>query len=74
MRVCHCYGVTDRDIREAVRSAAAGCCTAPCALRAGLGCGGCRPLVEQLTEATLSERAAPRDPSSSGVHALTMSA
>jgi bacterioferritin-associated ferredoxin len=44
MRVCHCHGVNDREIREAVRSGG-GCCKGDLA---GTGCGGCLPLVQQI--------------------------
>jgi len=41
MLVCHCFGVTDRDIRAAVRRGDE-------AIVAGTGCGGCAPLVEAV--------------------------
>ena len=55
MRVCHCYGITDRDLRAAVRSAASGATDPGCALLAGTSCGGCLPLVEEITEGVLAE-------------------
>ena len=55
MRVCHCHNITDRDIRAAVRSAAAGGSESSCALLAGISCGGCMPLVEEITDAVLAE-------------------
>jgi len=44
MLVCHCYGVTDRDIRDAVRRGDE-------ATVAGTGCGGCLSMVESLVAA-----------------------
>jgi len=44
MRVCHCHGVNDREIREAVRNGG-GCCKGDLA---GTSCGGCLPLVQQI--------------------------
>ncbi|MCP4870370.1 MAG: (2Fe-2S)-binding protein [Proteobacteria bacterium] len=41
MLVCHCFGITDRDIRAAVRRG-------DDATLAGSGCGGCGPLVEAV--------------------------
>ena len=55
MRVCHCHGITDRDLAAAVRSAAQGQAESSCALLAGTSCGGCLPLVEEITEAVLAE-------------------
>jgi len=55
MRVCHCHNITDRDIRSAVRSAAAGGSESSCALLAGSSCGGCMPLVEEITDSVLAE-------------------
>lgn len=49
MRVCHCNDVSDRTIRRLAR---AGACTREVArsCKAGVGCGGCRPLVKALVE------------------------
>jgi bacterioferritin-associated ferredoxin len=55
MRVCHCHNITDRDIRAAVRSAAAGGSESVSALLAGTSCGGCMPLVEEITDSVLAE-------------------
>jgi len=51
MIVCHCRGLSEREIRRAVvegardADAIARCCLA------GAECGGCRPLIEQLLRA-----------------------
>ena len=53
MIVCHCHGVTDREIRRCVRSGA-GCVGAVSeACGAASCCGGCRPLVSKIVEAEL---------------------
>lgn len=59
MIVCHCRGVSDRTIREAVRSGARslGEVTARCG--AAGRCGGCRPLVDLVVRLEL--RAVDRD-------------
>ena len=55
MRICHCYGITDRDLAAAVRSAAQDDREGASALLAGNGCGGCLPLVEAITNKVLAE-------------------
>jgi bacterioferritin-associated ferredoxin len=48
--VCHCKGLTDREIHRAIR---AGACTQREVARecgAGSICGGCRPLIDELLE------------------------
>jgi NAD(P)H-nitrite reductase large subunit len=52
MIVCHCHGVSDRQIRAAVRFEGAACVDdVSAACDAGSGCGGCLPLVEEILEA-----------------------
>jgi bacterioferritin-associated ferredoxin len=50
MLVCHCKGVTERDVRDAIESGA--CSHREIARRCGAGsmCGGCRPLIDELLE------------------------
>ena len=48
MIVCHCKGLTDRDIRAAVLEGALTRNDVERACRAGSECGGCRPLIEQI--------------------------
>jgi len=55
MRICHCHGITDRELATAVRSAARGGSDGSSALLAGNGCGGCLPLVEEITNKVLAE-------------------
>jgi bacterioferritin-associated ferredoxin len=48
--VCHCKGLSDREIHRAIR---AGACTRREVARecgAGSICGGCRPLIDELLE------------------------
>jgi len=50
MLVCHCRGVTEREVRSAIR---AGACTHREVARtcgAGSICGGCRPVIDELLE------------------------
>ena len=54
MIVCHCQGVSDRSIRQAVREGARSVGQVARACRAGRMCGGCRPAICEIisTEAT----------------------
>lgn len=56
MRICHCHGITDRELEKAVRSVAYGSSDDASALLAGSGCGGCLPLVNEITNKVLAER------------------
>ena len=51
MLVCHCKSVSEREVRDAIRS---GACTRRDVARrcagAGSMCGGCRPLIDELLE------------------------
>jgi bacterioferritin-associated ferredoxin len=54
--VCHCTGITDRDIRSLVRQGRAKTVSEiglNCS--AGLGCGGCRLAVEQIVQIVRQE-------------------
>ena len=61
MIVCHCSGVSDREIRSAVREGAQTCRDVARACAAGRMCGGCRPAIrrilalEQAAEASFGE-------------------
>jgi len=48
MLVCHCLGVTDRTIREAVHAGAETPEDVRDACGAGGGCGGCKELVSDV--------------------------
>ncbi|HEX4336487.1 MAG TPA: (2Fe-2S)-binding protein [Polyangiaceae bacterium] len=48
MLVCHCLGVSDRTIREAVREGAETVDDVHEVCGAGSGCGGCRELVSDV--------------------------
>ena len=50
MIVCHCRGVTDREIRGCVRAGQQTVCAVSQACGAATGCGGCKPLVRKLVE------------------------
>jgi NAD(P)H-nitrite reductase large subunit len=53
MIVCHCRGVTDREIRRCVRAGAATIDAVSEACRAATGCGGCEPLVGKIVQSEL---------------------
>jgi bacterioferritin-associated ferredoxin len=49
--VCHCHRITDRDIRKLVADGAASTREVERACSAGLACGGCRLVVDELLRA-----------------------
>jgi assimilatory nitrate reductase catalytic subunit len=51
MLVCHCKGLSERDVVCAIRSGAGSRHEVGRACGAGTVCGGCRPSIEQLVEA-----------------------
>jgi len=51
MIVCHCFGVSDREIRASVRSGAKSCADVAECCGAGSGCGGCQSLVAEIVHA-----------------------
>jgi bacterioferritin-associated ferredoxin len=53
MIVCHCRGVTDREIRRCVRSGGATVGAVSEACGAASGCGGCSALVGKIVQAEL---------------------
>lgn len=64
MLVCHCRGVSDRQIKRAVKNGA-------CSLRdvaretgAGMRCGGCRSSVAQVVQQALENEHRPSSVSS----------
>jgi len=50
MLVCHCKGLSDREIDRAIRAGAATSCDVARSCGAGSICGGCRPLIDELLE------------------------
>jgi bacterioferritin-associated ferredoxin len=60
MLVCHCKGLSEREVRSAIE---AGACTRRALARecgAGSVCGGCRPVIEELLDAHAPSGAPPR--------------
>lgn len=57
MVVCHCYAVSDRAVRAAIRSGvdSVEALSAHCA--AGTDCGGCQPVLEELLDEHRRDRA-----------------
>ena len=50
MLVCHCKGLSDREIERDIRAGAATPCELARSCGAGSICGGCRPLIDELLE------------------------
>ena len=50
MLVCHCRGISDRQIRRLVREGATSTREVAKATGAGLRCGGCRSNVKQVVD------------------------
>lgn len=48
MIICHCRGVSDRDIRRAVRKGARTPDEVARVCQAGTGCGGCTPVIDSI--------------------------
>jgi len=61
MIICHCLGMTDREIRKAAREGSrSGDARSGC-LAAGSACGGCAPAVREIVEAERGGSSASRD-------------
>jgi bacterioferritin-associated ferredoxin len=50
MIVCHCHGVTDREIRASVQNGSRSCADVASCCGAGSGCGGCASLVAEIVQ------------------------
>ena len=50
MIVCHCHGVTDREIRVSVQNGSRTCADVANCCGAGSGCGGCASLVAEIVQ------------------------
>ncbi len=50
MIVCHCQGINDRELRRRVREGADSPSELARRCGAGVGCGGCRPLIDQILD------------------------
>lgn len=55
MLVCHCRGVSDRQIKRAVRNGACSVRQVARETGAGMRCGGCRTNVTQILEEALAD-------------------
>jgi bacterioferritin-associated ferredoxin len=51
MLVCHCKGVSERELRCAIQAGAQSRRAVARQCGAGTVCGGCRPLIDELLEA-----------------------
>jgi len=59
MIVCHCRGVTERQIRRAIRDGASCRNEVILASSAGSHCGGCAPMIDSIIEAESDRASAP---------------
>lgn len=50
MIVCHCFCVSDREIRSCAREGASSVADVGRACEAGTGCGGCRPEIASILD------------------------
>jgi bacterioferritin-associated ferredoxin len=50
MIVCHCFCVSDREIRSCARAGARSVSDVGRSCGAGTGCGGCRPEIASIVE------------------------
>lgn len=50
MIVCHCHGVTDREIIASAQNGASTCQEVADRCGAGAGCGGCESLVAEILQ------------------------
>jgi len=51
MIVCHCFCVSDREIRSCAREGATDLADIGRSCGAGTGCGGCRPEIANIVDA-----------------------
>lgn len=56
MLVCHCRGITDRQIRRLVNDGASSAREVARATGAGMRCGGCRSNVKQVVNDAVDEK------------------
>jgi len=56
MIVCHCFCISDREIRSCARAGARDLSEVGRACGAGTGCGGCRPEISSILETSDGER------------------
>jgi len=49
--VCHCKGISDRDIRVAARAGARTIAAVGAHCAAGTGCGGCHAVIDEILQA-----------------------
>lgn len=55
-RICFCHGVSEADIREAIRAGAVTLAAIQSETCASTGCGGCQPDVEAILADELTRR------------------
>ncbi|MCP4908287.1 MAG: (2Fe-2S)-binding protein [bacterium] len=55
MLVCHCRGISDRQIRRLVKDGASSTRDVACATGAGMRCGGCRSNVTKVVNEAVEQ-------------------
>jgi NAD(P)H-nitrite reductase large subunit len=60
--ICHCRGVSDREIRRAIREGATSTREVAQACKASRGCGGCRPAIAEILASEVQQTAAAAQP------------
>ncbi len=68
MIVCHCHGVTDREIRACVQNGARTCDDVADHCGASSGCGGCASLVADIVHGERRRLAMVRSEGSTSPH------
>ncbi len=56
MLVCHCNGVSDRQIRRSIREGASTTGEVASSCGAGAGCGGCQQGIQRILNAEMAQR------------------
>jgi bacterioferritin-associated ferredoxin len=69
--VCHCKGISDREIRCAIRNGASSTREIALACEASRGCGGCRPVLAEILESETQVLSAPLHALSSPIPAFS---
>ena len=70
MLVCHCRGISDRQIRRAVKEGAASAREVARVTGAGMRCGGCRDNVKRVVGQALASEAGRRVPTPAGTEVV----
>jgi bacterioferritin-associated ferredoxin len=69
--VCHCNGISDREIRRCIREGASSTREVAEACEATRGCGGCGPAIAEILASEIESRPAPLAPLAAPLGALS---